>query len=237
MPGAVIHRGPSQLDGEPIVVVAIWAATRSSANRKTGDMLQTYIMRSDIDPLTANKYGEDYSICGDCDLRGTPTLDPDKKQAEDRPCYVVLGKGPLQVWKGLQRNAYPDKTKPNERRDLGRGRMVRIGTYGDGAAVDRQVWDDLLYDALGHNAYSHNGGDPRIYMQSVESLDAARSAWAQGFRTFRLVRDVSDIVRSNEILCPSSRGVQCVDCRLCGGTSVRAKSIAIEVHGSGAKHF
>jgi len=53
----------------------------------------------------------------------------------------------------------------------------------------------------------------------------------------KLVKDVADIVRSEEILCPSSRGVQCVDCRLCGGSRVQAKSIAIVVHGNGAKHF
>ena len=232
MPGAVIHRGPSQLDGQPIVVVAVWAST----NRKTGDMLQTYIMRSDIDPLTANKYGEDYSICGNCALRGTPTLDPTKKQAEDRPCYVVLGQGPTVVWNGLQRGIYPDYTNRQQRRALGRGRMVRIGTYGDGAAAPRFVWDDLLFEAEGHNAYSHNGGDPRIYMQSADTLPQAQAAWSSGFRTFRVVHDTSHL-QPNEILCPSSRGVQCVDCRLCGGSRVQAKSIAIVVHGNGAKHF
>ena len=232
MPGAVIFRGPSQLDGAPIIVVAVWAST----NRKTGDMLQTYILREDIDPLTANKLGEDYSICGNCALRGTPTLDPDKKQAEDRPCYVVLGQGPTVVWNGLQRGIYPDYTNRQQRRALGRGRMVRIGTYGDGAAAPRFVWDDLLFEAEGHNAYSHNGGDPRIYMQSADTLPQAQAAWSSGFRTFRVVHDTSHL-QPNEILCPSSRGVQCVDCRLCGGTQVKAKSIAIVVHGSGAKHF
>jgi len=232
MPGAVIHRGPSKIDGQPIIVVAVW----SSKNRKTGDMLQTYIMRSDIDPLTANKYGEDYSICGNCALRGTPTLDPTKKQAEDRPCYVVLGQGPTVVWNGLQRGIYPDYTNRQQRRALGRGRMVRIGTYGDGAAAPRFVWDDLLFEAEGHNAYSHNGGDPRIYMQSADTLPQAQAAWSSGFRTFRVVHDTSHL-QPNEILCPSSRGVQCVDCRLCGGSQVKAKSIAIVVHGNGAKHF
>lgn len=232
MPGAVIHRGPSKIDGQPIVVVAVW----SSKNRKTGDMLQTYIMRSDLPPLEANKLGEDYSICGNCALRGTPTLDPTKKQAEDRPCYVVLGQGPTVVWNGLQRGIYPDYTNRQQRRALGRGRMVRIGTYGDGAAAPRFVWDDLLFEAEGHNAYSHNGGDPRIYMQSADTLPQAQAAWSSGFRTFRVVHDTSHL-QPNEILCPSSRGVQCVDCRLCGGSQVKAKSIAIVVHGNGAKHF
>jgi hypothetical protein len=232
MPGAVIHRGPSKIDGQPIIVVAIWAST----NRKTGDMLQTYIMRSDIDPLTANKYGEDYSICGNCALRGTPTLDPTKKQAEDRPCYVVLGQGPTVVWNGLQRGIYPDYTNRQQRRALGRGRMVRIGTYGDGAAVPEHVWTELLYAAEGHTAYTHNRANPVHFMVSADTLPQAQAAWSSGFRTFRVVHDTSHL-QPNEILCPSSRGVQCVDCRLCGGTQVKAKSIAIVVHGNGAKHF
>lgn len=233
MPGAVIYRGPSLLDGQPIVVVAVWG----SKNRKTGGMLQTYILRSDISPLDANKLGEDYSICGDCTFRGTPTLDPDKKQAERRTCYVVLGQGPTQVFKGLQRNLYPDNTTPAQRRAVGKNRMVRIGTYGDGAAVPQRVWDELISQAQGHTAYTHNGGNPNLYMQSADSLADARSAWSSGYRTFRVVADVSHLVRSQEILCPSDRGVQCVDCRLCGGSSKQAKSIAIVVHGNGAKHF
>ena len=233
MPGAVIYRGPSLLDGQPIVVVAVWG----SKNRKTGGMLQTYILRADISPLDANKLGEDFSICGSCNLRGTPTLDPDKKQAERRTCYVVLGQGPTQVFKGLQRSLYPDNTTPAQRRAVGKNRMVRIGTYGDGAAVPQRVWDELISQAQGHTAYTHNGGNPNLYMQSADTLPQAQSAWASGYRTFRVVKSLADIVRTQEILCPSDRGVQCVDCRLCGGSSKQAKSIAIVVHGNGAKHF
>lgn len=233
MPGAVIYRGPSMLDGEPIVVVAIW----SSQNRKTGDMLQTYILRSDLDPLTANKLGEDYSICGSCNLRGTPTLDPEKKQAERRACYVVLGQGPTVVWKGLQRGLYPERTTREERRQLGKNRMVRIGTYGDGAATPTWVWTDLIAEAEGHTAYTHNRAPSTLFMRSADSLAQAQSAWQSNVRTFRVIRDESELVRSQEILCPSDRGVQCVDCGLCAGSSIKAKSIAIVVHGPGAKHF
>lgn len=233
MPGAVIYRGPSLLDGQPIVVVAVWG----SKNRKTGGMLQTYILRADIDPLTANKLGEDYSICGDCTFRGTPTLDPDKKQAERRTCYVVLGQGPTQVWKGLQRGLYGDCCSPAERRALGKGRMVRIGTYGDGAATPTWVWTDLIAEAEGHTAYTHNRAPSTLFMRSADTLEQAQSAWKSNVRTFRVIHDASHLVRSQEILCPSDRGVQCVDCGLCGGSRVQAKSIAIVVHGPGAKHF
>lgn len=237
MPGAIIYRGPSQLDGQPIVVVAVWSSSKK-ANRKTGNVVQTYILREDIDPVTASKQGEDVSICGNCRHRGTPTSDPTKKQAKDRSCYVVLGQGPTIVFKTLKRGGYPDYSGDSVRiRGLGMGAIVRIGTYGDGAAAPAYVWDDLLADADGHTAYSHNGGDPMRYMISADSLREAQSAWQSKYRTFRVVRDVSEIVAGQEIECPSERGVQCVDCRLCGGSAKQAKSIAIVVHGSGAKHF
>ena len=232
MSGAVLYQGPSNFDAKPIVVIAVW----SSKNSKTGDMLQTYILRSDIDPRDANKWGEDESICGQCQHRGTPTLDPTKALAEGRTCYVTMGQGPLIVFNEFIAGKYPVASP----RAVGAGRNVRIGTYGDGAAAPSYVWDDLLFGAKGHTAYSHNGGDPQRYMVSADTLAQAQGAWANGYRTFRVVRDVSEI-RKNEVLCPASKEAgykaTCATCLLCGGTSVQAKSIAIPVHGSGAVHF
>ncbi len=233
MPGAILWEGPSRLDGKPIVVIAVW----SSKNRKTGEMLQTYVLRSDMDPRDANKYGEDYSICGDCPHKGEPTMDPDVALAVGRSCYVTIGQGPLIVWNTYQRGGYPRADTYAGRRGVGHDRMVRIGTYGDGAAAPHEVWNDLCQEAAGHTAYSHNGGDPHWYMVSADSLPQAQAAWQSKHRTFRVVRDASEIVKGQEIECPSAKGVQCADCLLCGGSSVKAKSIAIVVHGSGAKHF
>ena len=233
MPGAILYQGPSVLDGKPIVVIAVW----SSANRKTGDMLQTYILRSDIDPREANKYGEDESICGNCRHKGTPTFDPTKALAEGRTCYVNMGQGVLIVYNGFRAGKYPVASP----RTVGRKRNVRIGTYGDGAAAPRYVWDELLSEADGHTAYSHNGGDPQRYMVSADTLTQAKVAWASKYRTFRVIRHVSEIDRTHEVLCPASKEAgykaTCATCLLCGGTSVQAKSIAIPVHGSGAVHF
>ena len=58
--GYVIYKGASLIDGKPIVVIA----NISSVNAKTGNAIQTTILRDDIDPLLANKTGEDYSIWG-----------------------------------------------------------------------------------------------------------------------------------------------------------------------------
>ena len=50
MKSAIIYNGPSLLDGQPIVVIA----TYSNRNKKTGHVVQTYILRSDINPLEAS---------------------------------------------------------------------------------------------------------------------------------------------------------------------------------------
>ena len=52
--GYVIYDGPSLIDGKPIIAIAI---TKKSTNSKTGGMVQTYIIRKDIDPRQANKSG------------------------------------------------------------------------------------------------------------------------------------------------------------------------------------
>ena len=74
-------------------------------------------------------------------------------------------------------------------------------------------------------------------MASVGSKQAAEEAWSKGWRTFRIVADAADLVAGREIECPSDRGVQCLDCGLCGGSQVKAKSIAIVKHGNGAKYL
>ena len=239
MPGAVIYKGPSRLDDAPIVVIAVW----QSKNSKTGDMVQTYIMREDIDPREANKYGEDASICGDCPHKGVPTMDPDKVLATERTCYVTLGQGPLIVFNAYKRGSYPDYSGPGPHsrlkvRDIGTGRKVRIGTYGDGAAAPVHVWYDLLYWAEGMTAYTHQWRTVgnHMYMASVDSIEEAQEAWEMGLRTFRIIHDESALTGA-EILCPSyTRGVHCEDCLLCDGTK-RAHSIAIPKHGSGKVYF
>jgi hypothetical protein len=246
MKSSVIYRGPSLIDGSPIVAVAVL----TSDNGKTGDMVQTYILRADMDPRDANRTGADLSICGNCPHRGKPgplTHKPGEKLASGRTCYVVIGQGPVIVYKGLLRNLYPDALDHDSIKKLGSGRTVRIGTYGDGAAVPAHVWRSLISESLGHTGYSHqmhwNGAafDPSLYMVSADSEKAAKAAWSKGFRTFRIVSHVSDL-KPNEISCPASaeagKKTTCVNCKLCGGTSTKTtKSIAIVAHGSGSKYF
>ena len=230
MKAGIIYNGPSLLDGKPIVVIA----TFSNRNTKTGAVVQTYILRSDINPLEASKTGEDFSICGDCVMRGEPTTDPKRKIAKARRCYVNLGQGVLIVYKSFLRGVYPTADNVADRNTIGRGRFVRIGTYGDPAAVPAEVWTDLLAEATTFTAYSHQSGwRPDIAMQSADDYHSAVLHWKAGRRTFRVIADLGDLDKANEALCPASkeagRRVQCTACKLCKGSS-KGKSIAIVEH-------
>lgn len=236
---AVIYHGPSMLDGEPIVVIA----TTSGRNRKTGKVVQTYILRADMDPRDANKSGADYSICGDCPHRGTPTTSKRRKLAKGRSCYVNIAQGVLIVWKSWKRGTvYPPIQGHQPIKALGAGKVVRLGTYGDPSAVPSWVWDSLIEDAVTHVGYTHQLGHPTadvrpdMCMISADSPAQAAAAHALGYRTFRVANSYADMA-SNEIACPSRRGVQCTDCRLCSGTTKQAKSIVIQVHGPGSTNF
>jgi hypothetical protein len=126
--------------------------------------------------------------------------------------------------------------------------MVRLGTYGDPAAVPLPVWQALVAQAAGWTGYSHQWptlteGWQRLLMASVDSVEEMDEAHEQGWRTFRVG---SEPVRGVEINCPASKEygervgkrVQCIDCLLCmGGTSRSGKSIQIAPHGTGAKHY
>ena len=237
MKHAIIYNGPSLLDGQPIVVIA----TYSNRNTKTGHVVQTYILRSDINPLEASKTGADFSICGNCPMRGEVTTDPNRKIAKGRKCYVNLGQGVLIVFKAYKRGVYKealvvegDGFKINQIKDMGRGRFVRVGTYGDPAAVPSEVWDELLAECETWTAYTHQRPwRPDIAMQSVDSHAQAVAHWEAGNRTFRVIANLGQIDHKNEALCPASkeagRRVQCTACKLCKGSS-KAKSIAIVEH-------
>jgi len=140
----------------------------------------------------------------------------------------------LQVWKAYHRDSYSLLGRRGLVQ-LGAGRMIRLGTYGDPACVPTMVWQNLLRQARGWTAYSHSPGwRPDIAMQSADTLGQAQAFWDQGARTFRTVKSVDEIVAGSEILCPASkeagRRVTCEMCKLCAGSASAAKSIAIPLH-------
>jgi hypothetical protein len=189
MKSGIIYHGPSLYDGAPIVVIG----TFTKSNSKTGGVVQTYILRDDIDPRDASKGGQDVSICGSCPHRGEVNDDPARKIAKGRTCYVNLGQGVLITWLALQRGVYPDAQDVASRAAIGAGRVVRVGTYGDPAAcrrrsgptycATRQAGQPIPILA-GGVLTSRCKAQTTITMPCyIGKLDVALSAWSQMWRT------------------------------------------------------
>lgn len=233
--GYIIYRGPSLLDGKPIVVVAI---TGTSKNGKTGNLVQTYIMRDNgKSPVESARLWEDVSVCGDCKHR----------RGMGGSCYVNLGQGARSVMDGVMRGIYP----------LDDGymvaaavfnRKVRLGTYGDPAAVPAWVWEGLLHTAAGHTGYTHQWARgntanhvKRWCMASVDTLGEMVRAQAEGWRTFRVTAPDTIGAFAREMPCPASeeqgKRLTCETCMACSGGDSKKASVTIMVHGSLKNRF
>lgn len=256
--GYIIYRGPSLLDGKPIVVVAI---IKESKNSKTGNLVQTYILADNgKSPVESTKTLEDVSVCGDCKHR----------RGLGGACYVNLGQGARAVMDGIMRGIYPVMPAYEVARLIA-GRKVRLGTYGDPMAVPYMYWVDLVRFADDHTGYSHQWNNPtflnadvdsilyehyqgirELCMASVDSEDERVLAGYERWRTFRVRSSVETktdrkteaVLR--EITCPASEEAgkkkQCSDCMACDGVGVgeqrfKRPDIVITVHGSLKKRF
>jgi hypothetical protein len=235
--GYVIYRGPSLLDGTPIVAIALLG----SSNRKTGNMVQTYILRDDMRPTLAVQTGADSAICGNCKHR--PFL--------GGACYVVVAQGPTVVFKTMQAGKYPDAS-PADVGTMVAGRMVRLGTYGDPAAVPANVWQALTAQAAGRTGYTHQWANEalpmdhradiaQLTMASVDNVAEAQQARASGLRYFR-IRLATEALQEREFVCPASEEAGkrklCDTCGACNGTTKSTgASPVIIVHGNKARRF
>jgi len=104
--GMIVYQGPSSIDGAPIVVI-LTGLEASSANGKTGDLVQSFVIRADVEPHTALKTGDDASVCGMCPHR--PML---ARETGDAPCYVRVGESVLSVYRAFRRGSYPVAESP-----------------------------------------------------------------------------------------------------------------------------
>ena len=237
--GVILYQGPSAINGRPIVVVAN-RITVASTNAKTGDMVQTFIIPADVDPMSALRTGQDESVCGDCAHR------PVNKGS----CYVNVGRSVVSVFGALSRGRYARPGidyDPAMIPDLFAGLAVRVGTYGDPFAAPFQIWRAATVKAAAVNGYSHQWRRPEaqafrlLCMASVDNEAEALEARAMGWRTFRVRAKGSDKL-AGEVICPASKEAghktSCAECRACGGLSAKARApIVIEAHGATAKRF
>jgi hypothetical protein len=229
--GMVIWEGSSKLNGAPIAAI-LTGLSNPSANTKTGDMLQLWILSQGIAPVEAVKTGADAAICGDCPHRAGS-------------CYVNVGQAPQGIWKAYRRGAY-GPLRADRLQVAMQGRMVRLGAYGDPAAVPVPYLAMLADMSAGWTGYTHQWrlapeALKRFAMASCDSPEDYAEAKAHGWRTFR-TRLESEPMLEGEIICPASDEggslVQCAKCGLCSGIAgkgARGKSIAIIAHGAAPK--
>lgn len=236
--GYILYQGPSAIDGKPIVVIATGFATQS-ANGKTGDMIQTWIIRDNIAPHLAVKSGDDESICGQCIHRPARKAELEAKGEKHIRCYVKVWNAPLSVYNAFHRGIYPVASHDDIAK-LCEGRMVRFGSYGDPYAAPIALWRAMASKALGWTGYTHQWRTAgtawaKLVMASADSLTDMLDAHAKGYRTFRVTAKPFENVKGVEAICPASKEkgarTDCATCRACMGTSGKAKvSIQIARH-------
>jgi hypothetical protein len=226
----IFYRGPSLLTGDPIVGV-LTGLSRETKNAKTGNVLQTWVLRGDMAPMDAVRQNRDDAICGDCALRG------DRGHA--RRCYVAPWLAPNNIWRVVEREDYPPLSWAAVRQAVA-GRSLRLGAYGDPAAIPFEIWNKLLATAIGWVGYTHQWRhcDRRfrsIVMASVDSVAEFEAARDAGWRTFRVLSPGESLLPRLEFVCPASDEGQhrstCERCQLCRGQNRPARSVAIRAHG------
>ena len=224
--GYIIYEGKSIIDNSNIVGII----TLESANTKTGNMAQLWILSSDINPVENSKLGLDKGICGDCKLR----------QSKGGACYVNIGQAPLSIYKSYKKGNYNNLGM--EDFNILNGISLRFGAYGDSYALPIDILSKLKSVIKNNTSYTHQWRENNevlrsISMASVDSIEEQIEAIKLGWRTFRVAKEDS-IILDNEIICPSvTKGVKCIDCNLCSGNRIKGKNIVIPIHGSWKKNF
>lgn len=224
--GSLLYDGRSMLaPHDPIVGIV----THGSHNDKTGPMYQLWILLADQTPLHAVREGNDQSICGDCRHRNST-------------CYVNTAWAPTNIYEAYRKRRYPRGL-----REIPPGTSIRLGAYGDPAALPLGLIESLMsLPWKGWTGYTHQWKAARVQpykqwlMASVDTEQEQEEAKRLGWRTFRCAPPLSSKV-ANEISCPASaemgHRVTCDQCRLCMGTTKPAKDILIYLHGRNAQLF
>lgn len=237
----VLYRGPSTLNGKPIIMVE-YGVNRIN-NHKLGRMIEVAVFPADMLPSEAAKAGDDAAVCGDCP--GRP--------ANHGYCYVQVAKEVDKTWEAAHNLPVTDLAEAC-RLVRESGLPIRFGTYGDCAAVPFEIVEALAIAARGPNGNSrhtgfthqrsHSNFDPRMLkylsasIEFPEQGDELRRQFP-GVKTYRIGLAESDIL-PNERLCPGGPepdDVHCCDCLSCSGmcqTGSTGDRFTV-VHGSKAK--
>lgn len=218
------------------IVIIATGFREKSRNSKTGNMIQIWILRSDMTPVDAVHSGADVAICGNCKWRGL--------QGKKRVCYVNIAQGPQAVYRAFWRGVYPVLTDYSIFSD----RAVRFGAYGDPVYIPFNIVAAIAQHARKYTGYTHQWSKPEFQsfqsflMASVDTAAEFEQARAMGWRTFR-VRTESAPLMSREVMCPASEEAghrtTCENCGLCNGAKMNDQraTISIMVHGIGSRNL
>ncbi len=224
--GVIIYEGESLFNREPIVALVTGILTPSS-NRKTGDMLQSFIIPANYKPTEAINLKKDSSVCGSCPLR-------------KNICYVnavTLNN----IWRAYKTGKYNyvteelyDYIKTNKFK-------LRLTAYGEAPAIPFEYWKRLIDNCSGITGYTHRWRScdevwKNYLMASVHSSEERDKAYSKGWRTFRIALE-NELLDKSEVMCKySSDKMQCATCLLCNGNMNNNKlSVVDYIHGTNWK--
>lgn len=215
--------GFTLFESNDIIVVA----TLKTSNRKTGNMVQVWILDPSTDPVQSVKTGKDAStVCKGC------------KFASGNGCYVNVGQAPLQIWKGYHKGIYP-MLQPKHYDTVFGDRKVRFGAYGNPSMIPLGIVSYIAKVSKGWTGYFHDWhmmsaekakAYGKYFMASTETESSRCKASDIGLRYFH----VSPNQPENTIECLSdTKGISCADCQLCQGLNKsRLQSVWINPHGA-----
>jgi len=231
MLGFILYRGKSFIGNGNVVAIA----TLKSKNGKTGNMVQVWILPDNgLSPLEAVQANQNADACGTCALQGVNI----EGRTVGRVCYVNLGQAPAGVWKAYQKGLYPMYDRKVHGQFL-KGRFIRIGSYGDPAALPVRLVRYLSKVGKGFTGYSHQlfwikerraSTLASMLMASCHTPAMHKEAQRRGWRSFVTISEKQS-PPANAVQCPNyTHGVTCLQCQLCQGTSKKAKDVYVIAH-------
>ena len=257
--GVLLWHGPSQINGKPVFATIQFG----SANRKTGSMRQTYILSAEHSTLAALQNRLEESICGTCVHR--PQADG------SRSCYVDL-RSLATVWQSITGSGIRTGIATEGRyltlqevaslcgvdtrralELLGMGERVRLGTYGDPAAIPAALWATLTSQAETWTGYTHQWDNESVSSEqrqalkplvraSVDDAQGYQASTSTGWVPFVVTPDVETGRALRALgpmpvaLCPASeeagQKVTCAACPIgCKGDQGKPLAVFIPAHG------
>jgi len=257
--GVLLWHGPSQINGEPVFATIQFG----SANRKTGSMLQTYILSAEHSTLAALQNRLEEAICGACVHR--PQADG------TRSCYVDP-RSLATVWQSVTGSGIRTGIATEGRyltlqevaslcgvdtkralELLGMGERVRLGTYGDPAAIPAALWATLTSQAETWTGYTHQWQNDAVSSEqrqalkplvraSVDDAQGYQASTSTGWVPFVVTPDVETgralraLGSMPVALCPASeeagQKVTCAACPIgCKGDQGKPLAVFIPAHG------